>query len=275
MSGDMRYNIPKLMRYSTIKEREEYYLNEFNPIKLINWFNNERDSLNTIYAVNIGRHTNIFQKKFSNVKNNMIIIDKYKNWEEIIDMFTYFKPEGVYYDRNYYKDIKKCSKCSNDAKKCWKCKNFMGQELAFDIDPENINCPIHGGIDEKMAKKQGLSFCEIEFEMVKKSAEELYEILSTDFEKLKIVYSGRGIHIHVFDDSAIKMTLKERQKFSQLLVKKGCPIDEWVSNGKMRLIRLPYSLHGMVSRIVIPIEKKELTKVNPIKNKKYWPKFMI
>ena len=63
-----------------------------------------------------------------------------------------FLPEAVYYDRSVYDE--------NDRK--------MGQELAFDLDPENITCPIHGTMADKMKRQQGLSFCELELEMVKK-----------------------------------------------------------------------------------------------------------
>jgi len=35
-------------------------------------------------------------------------------------------------------------------------------------------------------------------------------------------------------------------------------IDEWVTSGEMRLIRLPYSLHGMVSRVVVPVPRGKL-----------------
>ena len=63
-------------------------------------------------------------------------------------------PEAVYYDRSVYDE--------NEYK--------TGQELAFDLDPENITCPIHGTLADKMKRKQGLSFCELELEMVKQEA---------------------------------------------------------------------------------------------------------
>ena len=74
-------------------------------------------------------------------------------------------PEAVYYDRNVYDE--------KDHK--------IGQELAFDLDPENITCPIHGTLADKMKRNQGLSFCELELEMVKKEAIGLYEFLDKSF----------------------------------------------------------------------------------------------
>jgi DNA primase catalytic subunit len=55
---------------------------------------------------------------------------------------------------------------------------------------------------------------------------------------------------------------------------KGFGIDTWVTEGEMRLIRLPYSLHGMVSRIAIPLDKKEIERFNPILDEKCIPKFL-
>jgi hypothetical protein len=42
----------------------------------------------------------------------------------------------------------------------------------------------------------------------------------------------------------------------------------------MRLIRLPYSLHGLVSRIVLPLKKSELERFNPISDARCMPKFL-
>jgi DNA primase catalytic subunit len=51
-------------------------------------------------------------------------------------------------------------------------------------------------------------------------------------------------------------------------------IDEWVTAGEMRLIRLPYSLHGLVSRIVLPLEKSELEQFDPVSDERCIPKFL-
>ena len=103
-----------------------------------------------------------------------------------------------------------------------------------------------------MKRGQGLSFCELELRMVKDKTISLYEELENHFSSLEIVYSGRGFHIHVFEERAYRMSYRERKSIAARLKRKGFPIDEWVTSGGMRLIRLPHSLHGMVSRIVIP-----------------------
>lgn len=77
-------------------------------------------------------------------------------------------PEGICYDRNIYGD----------------CGEVLAQELAFDLDPENITCLVHGTLADKMSRHQGFSFYELEFEMVKDQTSELYEHLKKQFSKL-------------------------------------------------------------------------------------------
>jgi len=55
---------------------------------------------------------------------------------------------------------------------------------------------------------------------------------------------------------------------------KSFSIDAWVTTGEMPLIRLPYSLHGMVSRIVLPLEKKEMAKFDPVSDARCIPVFL-
>jgi DNA primase catalytic subunit len=263
------YRLPKGLRYSSLKEREEFYKNEFRIKTISNWLAKRK---NTVFACIIGRHTKIFPEKFKKIANETILIDRYKNLSDLRRWILKFLPESVYYDRNLYDDLDKCRKCKK--KECFNCKNFLGQELAFDIDPENVKCPYHGSIVEKMRKKQGLSFCMFEFRIVKNQAIKIYDELKKNFSKIKFTYSGRGIHLHVFDEDAYLLEKKEREKIANEFLRKGYAIDEWVTNGEKRLIRLPFSLHAMVSRICIPLKLNEIKNFNPIKNKKCIPKFI-
>jgi len=61
----------------------------------------------------------------------------------------------------------------------------------------------------------------------------------------------------VFDADAFRLSRKERGGIAASLARRYA-IDEWVTSGEMRLIRLPLSLHGMVSRIVIPVPRRRL-----------------
>ncbi len=236
------------MRYSTLKERKEYYQEEFDVVKLDDWFGNWSLKGKVKFAVIIGRHTHIFPEEFEEDSSTSIIIDEYKNLMDLKAQILEFLPESAYYDRNVY---------DNEQR-------VIAQELAFDLDPENLTCPIHGTLADKMKRRQGLAFCELELNMVKEETVKLYEELAKQFSKMRIVYSGRGFHIHVLDAEPFAWKRRQRKALAVELVKKGFLIDEWVTTGGMRLIRLPYSLHGMVSRIVTPLEVQELERFNRV-----------
>jgi len=251
-----RYHLPQGMRYSTLPERKQFYTAEFSLLKVQQWLEQHRGKVK--FAAVIGRHTKIYLEKYREDAGTTIIIDQYKRLKEVRDYLIDFLPEAAYYDRNVYD----------------RADRKTGQELAFDLDPENITCPIHGTLADKMRRHQGLSFCKLELELVKEQAVSLYEHLEQRFSRMKIVYSGRGFHIHVFDPEAYALSTKQRRQLAREVKEKGFQIDEWVTAGDMRLIRLPYSLHGLVSRIVIPVEKSELDRFDPVHDKRCLPKFL-
>jgi DNA primase catalytic subunit len=250
------YHLPQGMRYATLEERKQFYTKEFSLPKVQQWLEQHKGKVK--FATVIGRHTKIYPEKYREEAGTTIIIDQYKNLDEVRDYLTEFLPEAAYYDRNVY-----------DSK-----NRKTGQELAFDLDPENITCPIHGTLADKMRRHQGLSFCKIELELVKEQSVSLYEHLEQRFSRMKSVYSGRGFHIHVFDPEAYALSTNERRQLAREVKEKGFQIDEWVTAGDMRLIRLPYSLHGLVSRVVIPVEKGELDRFDPIHDKRCLPRFL-
>lgn len=244
------------MRYSTLEERKQFYTQEFNPQKAAEWFSGGLGR--TKFAVIIGRHTKIYPEKYKQDASTTIIIDEYKNIEDVRQQILEFLPEAVYYDRNLYDQ--------ND--------NKISQELAFDLDPENITCPIHGTLADKMKRKQGLSFCEVELEMVKKETIGLYDFLKTRFSDVRVVYSGRGFHLHVLDQKAYLLSSEERLNLAQQAKQLGFHIDEWVTSGEFRLIRLPYSLNGLVSRIALPLRKDEIESFDAVHDERCLPKFL-
>ena len=251
-----QYYLPVGLRYSTLDERRQFYTQEFNLQKAADWFTDGFGNIK--FAVIIGRHTKIYPEKYRKDASTTIILDDFKNLEELRQQILEFLPEAVYYDRNVY---------DTNGKK-------VGQELAFDLDPENITCPIHGTLADKMKRHQGLSFCEVEFDMVKKEAIGLYEFLETYFSDLRVVYSGRGFHIHVLDQKAYKLSSKERLELARQSKQAGFHIDDWVTLGEFRLIRLPYSLNGLVSRITLPLRKDELESFDAVHDKRCLPKFL-
>jgi len=253
-----RYKLPPGMRYSTLRERKEFYQKEFDAEKLRTWFRGWNGNSTVKFAVIIGRHTRIFPRKYREDASTTIIIDEYSDFEDVKMQILEFLPESAYYDRNVY-----------DEK-----QRIVGQELAFDLDPENLTCPIHGTLEDKMKRHQGLAFCELELNMVKEETIRLQEELEKRFSKTCVVYSGRGFHVHVFDSAPFKWSYKKRRTLARELKKKGFLIDEWVTTGGMRLIRLPNSLHGMVSRVVLPIEANQLAKFDPVTDLRCIPKFL-
>jgi DNA primase catalytic subunit len=252
----VQYYLPVGMRYSILEERKQFYTSEFNLKKVAQWF--KEGVGKTKFAIIIGRHTKIYPEKYKEDAETTIIIDEYKNLEDLRQQILEFLPEAVYYDRSVY-DEKDCK---------------TGQELAFDLDPENITCPIHGTLDDKMKRMQGLSFCELELEMVKQEAVGLCEFLERSFSEVKAVYSGRGFHIHVLDPKAYQMSIQKREELAQKVKNAGFHIDSWVTSGEMRLIRLPWSLNGLVSRIVLPLTKKELESFDAVHDERCLPKFL-
>ena len=252
----LRYYLPDGMRYSTLEERKRFYSSDFGLQKVAQWFGGQSGKVK--FAVIIGRHTKIYPEKYREDASTTIIIDEYTNLEDVRQQILEFLPEAVYYDRNVYDE--------ND--------NKTGQELAFDLDPENITCPIHGTLADKMKRQQGLSFCEIELEMVKQEALRLYEYLALRFSQVRAVYSGRGFHLHVLDQQAYALNAQERLGIARQVKSAGFHIDEWVTSGEMRLIRLPYSLSGLVSRIVLPLTKGELESFDAIHDERCLPKFL-
>jgi len=253
----LRYNLPKGMSYSTLKERKEFYQKEFDVERLKKWFDGWNGNSKVSFAVIIGRHTRIFPKKYEEDASTTIIIDEYSDFEDVKTQILEFLPEAAYYDRNVYNMRGR----------------IVGQELAFDLDPENLTCPIHGTLADKMRRRQGLAFCELELNMVKEESIKLYEELEKQFSNLHVVYSGRGFHIHVFDSKPFTWRYGKRKSLAKELKRKGFLIDEWVTTGGMRLIRLPYSLHGMVSRVVLPIQAKELANFDPVTDQRCIPRF--
>jgi DNA primase catalytic subunit len=251
-----QYYLPVGMRYSTLEERKQFYTQEFSLQRVAEWFKSGLG--NTKFAVIIGRHTKIYPEKYKEDVSTTIIIDEYQNLEDMRLQILEFLPEAVYYDRNLYD--------TNDRK--------VGQELTFDLDPENITCPIHGSLADKMKRQQGLSFCEVELEMVKREAIGLYEFLEGIFSDVRVVYSGRGFHLHVLDPEAYELSSEERLILAQQAKQAGFHIDEWVTSGEYRLIRLPYSLNGIVSRIALPLKKDELESFDAVHNERCLPKFL-
>ena len=245
--------LPYGMYPSSIEERKQFYTH-FEIKKARNWIGRK-----VVYAIIIGRHSAIYLPEYKKDKDEPLIIDNYHTLNDVLHYILKFLPEGVYYDRNYYKDFSLCQ--THDLRNAWKWENFAGQELAFDLDPENVDCPIHGTYQERLNKGWGLSFCKTVFKITCDNTVKLYDKLVENYTDVRIIFSGRGFHIHVFDKDANMLTRKQREEIAYQYRAYG--IDAWVTSGEMRLIRLPYSLNGISSRIVLPLDASQVTVFNP------------
>ena len=210
-----------------------------------------------VFALILGRHSGIYPRRYRSLKNISLLVEDARTVRDLRPYLLKYLPEGVYYDRNAYGSVEAARKSRLDYAHAWGRREFRGQELAFDLDPENLDCPVHGDIEDKMRRHQGLSFCDWEFEETRRQAAELHDLLSREWSRLSVVYSGRGFHVHVLDADAYGLTKAERTRIARRYGKRFA-LDEWVTSGEMRLIRLPHSLHGMVSRIVVPVPRGDL-----------------
>jgi hypothetical protein len=70
-----------------------------------------------------------------------------------------------------------------------------------------------------------------------------------------VVYSGQGVHVYLLDDDLdYRYDEKSREVLNDLLLEHyEIPIDPVVTADRSRLLRVPYSLHADVCRVVQPI----------------------
>jgi DNA primase catalytic subunit len=259
------------MRPSSLEERRAFYEGEFSLKRLSRWMDGRRP---VKFAMIPGRHTRIVSPGHAADIDNVVLID---SWTSLKDMLAYvldYLPEGLYYDRNRYLDVGACAGCTRGPRGCTSCGNYDGQQLAFDLDPENVTCPYHGDIDDRLRTGRGLSFCMIEFKKVRAQAAELAALMREEYDKVSVVYSGRGFHVVVDDEVAYALTRRQRIALASR-IGKTFAIDEWVTTGGSRLMRMPMSLNGTVSRICTEIKGiRDLQEFDPRSDGRSIPKFL-
>ncbi len=243
-------------RNATLKEREEFYRNEFDASKL-----NGMKFKPKMFAIDLGSKTGI--SKFPEKKSQLVILPPSLSPEELKKRMIHYLPESAYYDRNLYTDIDKFF-AGGKFKKFWEDENYAGQHLCFDVDAENIREVDHNHKDNYTT-------------VIKEAAQQALQVADLlrkehSFQEISFVYSGRGFHVKVHDSSAEKLSFNERSKINDTL--KGLPIDRWVSGGYSKLMRLPFSLHGVVSRVVTPLKEDELELFDPSTDERAIPKFL-
>ena len=235
----------EVFRVSTLDERRNFYNKEFSIKKLRDWFTKNNLRFPQLCALDAGTETKIIIDK--KLKNNMY----YFPFKELKKQIAKYIPEDIYYDRNLYLNPDKILNNLNFNER-------IAQELVFDVDSDNFKCGFHG--DGKVCRN-----C---LEKAFRSAVRLKSALrKKGFMKIEILYSGRGFHVHVLDNKAFYLTNEKRRRLSIKFSKYG--IDEWVSNGDIHLIRMPYSLNSLVSKIVIPLKKNSIKDLFEKSNPKF------
>ncbi|MCS7098242.1 MAG: hypothetical protein NZ922_04625 [Candidatus Methanomethyliaceae archaeon] len=268
----LRHCYPLNHRPSKVLERKKYY-EKLNFSLIEAWFANKIDALKKpIFHVDPGHETGYCRKKYRNKLGKLLYFD-IKDYNELRKMVLEYLPEDLYYDRNLYKDISKCMECIN--RKCQECHNLIGQELMFDVDPENIDCPNCGTLNDRINEASMFKFCYICFNRAIEHTIRLYEFLKEiGFNKLEVIYSGRGFHIYIYERQGYEMTQDDRRKLAKDVSNYGIAIDPWVTEGEARLARVPYSLNGLVSRICKPIKIEDIKKLDFWRSEEFIPEFM-
>ena len=248
-------------KISSLQDREAFYTGEFDIEKGEEWFE-KHPPAPQLFALDAGTETKI--AKDPEKINQIINLDSGISFEKLKEKLIHYLPEDAYYDRNRYKEPQKAL-AMIQKKDYFNNPNFLGQELAFDMDSDNLKC-------EQCRNKKFIDFCLNCFNNLKKKVPEAYGLLKEEFKQVEIIYSGRGFHFHIFDKKAYALSLEEREACNERL--KGYFMDPWVSRGRIRLIRLPYSLNALVSRIVTPLTLKEVEILDISADERVIPEFL-
>ncbi len=259
-------------RPAKVLDRRRYYASlDFN--KIGEWLSHKPGTLKKpIFHLDSGYETGYCQKKYRDKLGKLLYFD-IKDYGELREMVLEYLPEDLYYDRNLYKDTSKCANC--EERNCQSCEDLLGQELMFDIDPENIDCPNCGSLEERIKGASMFKFCYICFNNAIDHAIRLHRLLlNKGYKKLSTVYSGRGFHIYVEDDGAYVMDRAKRKNLALEVKNQGVAIDPWVTEGGSRLARVPYSINGLVSRVCHPIDIADIKKLDFWRSRPFVPEFL-
>lgn len=270
----LRHCYPLNHRPTKVFERRRYYLRlDFDLME--RWFKEKPEELRRpVFHLDVGNETRYYRREYKNKLGKLLYFDV-KNFQELKEMVMEYLPEDLYYDRNVYRDPAKCAECEKRGKGCLSCDEVLGQELMFDVDPENIDCPNCGSLDDRVKGASMFKFCYICFNQALDQTVGLYDWLSSKgYERFTTVYSGRGFHIYVEDDEAYRMSFAEKRKLAGEVKKRGFAIDTWVTTGGARLARVPYSLNGLVSRVCHPIKIGEIKKLDFWRSRPFVPDFI-
>ena len=258
----------------TVSQRRSFYIREFDAQAVERWLARLPEALrNPIFSADVGTESGIVREKYRKSASKLLTFSV-RELKELTSVLLDLLPEDVYYDRNLYENKDRCALCKKNKKRdCIECANVLGQHVMFDIDPENIDCPNCGTLEERIRRKSMYGFCFICFKKAAIYTIKLHDILAQrGYRKLETIYSGRGFHIYLEDAECYTWTFEQRDKLGKSIRdEEHIPIDLWVTRGGTKYARLPYSLHGLVSKIVTPVSIAQVAKLNPARDKGFTP----
>src|SRR5437016_10589685 len=127
--------MPGNLRPASLQERRRFYARRMDYDAAAGWMSRPKGG--RVYALILGRHSGIYPRRFRHLKNVPLIVDNARGVEDLRPYLLKYLPEGVYYDRNVYTSLDAARKAGLDYARAWRSPLFQGQELAFDLDPEN------------------------------------------------------------------------------------------------------------------------------------------
>ncbi len=100
-----------------------------------------------------------------------------------------------------------------------------------------------------------------EYSDIRKSLQYAFELRdwllnNVGFDDVEVFYSGQGAHIYAFSDDPYYKYTHQARRFLVTYIRERMhiPVDEAVTWDKNRVMRLPYSLHSDVNRVVTPVK---------------------
>lgn len=192
------------MREATPEERERYYKNEWSSKDLPDYI------LHTLSLREFG-----FDHKGTGPSDRY---NQFMTPDELSDYLRNKYPYAVYSSVALYE-------------KPSERKKWLKSELAFDIDAKDLpfrRCECSEG-----------EVCEVCLEDAKRVTAEFGETLKNnlDLENVSYVYSGRGFHIRVSDDSVMEMGQTGRSQVVEYITGNVVPTDLTLSLGYSKVFR--------------------------------------
>ena len=192
------------MRKSTPEERQQYYKEEWERTHLPNFV------LHTLSMREFG-----FDHDGNGPKDRY---NQFMTPEQIADYLRKKAPYAAYGSVALYE--------VPTERKSW-----LKSELVFDVDAKDL--PI------KSCKCEGGNVCETCIEEARKVASSFGEILSNNLalQDMHYVYSGRGFHVRINDDTVMKMESNERNSIIEYITGGIVPTDMTMVLGYSKIFR--------------------------------------